>query len=71
MAAVTTREAHAGGSGAWLIGLDGVFPARSFHAGGVNAVMADASVLFLSNSIDLATYQRLGGRNDGESVAMP
>jgi prepilin-type N-terminal cleavage/methylation domain-containing protein len=62
---------HAGGSGAWLIGLNGVFPARSFHAGGVNAVMADASVLFLSNSIDLLTYQRLGGRNDGEAVAMP
>ena len=62
---------HAGGSTAWLIGLNGVFPARSFHAGGVNAVMADGSVLFLSNSIDLVTYQRLGGRNDGQAVALP
>jgi prepilin-type N-terminal cleavage/methylation domain-containing protein len=62
---------HAGGSTAWLIGSNGVFPARSFHAGGVNAVMADASVLFLSNSIDLVTYQRLGGRNDGQVMAMP
>jgi prepilin-type N-terminal cleavage/methylation domain-containing protein len=62
---------HAGGSGAWLIGLNGVFPARSFHAGGVVAVMADASVAFFSNSIDLVTYQRLGGRNDGQAVSIP
>jgi len=62
---------HPGGSGAWLIGVDGVYPARSFHAGGVNAVMADASVLFLSNAIDLVTYQRLGGRNDGQTVGLP
>jgi prepilin-type N-terminal cleavage/methylation domain-containing protein len=62
---------HTATSGAWLIGVSGVYPARSFHAGGVNAVMADASVRFFSNSIDLAGYQRLGSRNDGEAVAIP
>jgi len=62
---------HAGGSGAWLIGLNGVFPARSFHAGGVTAVMADGSVSFLNNAIDLVAYQRLGGRNDGQAVSLP
>jgi prepilin-type N-terminal cleavage/methylation domain-containing protein/prepilin-type processing-associated H-X9-DG protein len=42
----------------------GIIPARSEHTGGVNAVMADGSVKFMRNSIDLITWQRLGARND-------
>lgn len=64
-----TSEPH--GPGAWLLGEDGVYPARSYHAGGVNATMCDASVRFIINGIDLVTYQRLGARNDGMPVVIP
>ncbi len=40
--------------------------ARSFHPGGVQAVLADASVRFVSNSIDTAVWQALGTREAGE-----
>ena len=56
-------------SGAWIIGVDGVFPARSTHGGGVTAGMCDGAVLFLRDGIDPVVYQRLGGRNDGGSVS--
>ena len=56
-------------SGAWLIGSDGVFPARSGHGSGVTAGMCDGAVLFIPNEIDYTVYQRLGGRNDGTSVS--
>jgi prepilin-type N-terminal cleavage/methylation domain-containing protein/prepilin-type processing-associated H-X9-DG protein len=55
-------------STAWLLAVDGVYPARSAHAGGVNAAMADGSVRFIANTVDYFTYQRLGGRNDGSSA---
>jgi hypothetical protein len=56
-------------SGAWLIGSDGVFPARSAHGTGVTAGMCDGAVRFIPNEIDYTVYQRLGGRNDGGSVS--
>jgi prepilin-type processing-associated H-X9-DG protein len=62
---------HYGGSGAWLLGVDGVFPARSYHPGGVNAALCDASVRFIAQTIDLVTYQCLGARNDGSAVTVP
>ncbi len=40
--------------------------ARSYHPGGVNATMADASVHFLSNTIDQTLYNAMGSRNGGE-----
>ena len=43
-------------------------PARSQHPGGVNAVMADGKVYFLSETIDWEQYQRMGSRNDGNVV---
>jgi prepilin-type N-terminal cleavage/methylation domain-containing protein len=46
----------------------GIFPARSMHTGGVNAVLGDGSVRFIRNTVDLVTYQRLGMRNDGQPV---
>ena len=61
---------HPGGSGAWLIGVNGVFPARSYHPGGVNAGFCDGSVHFIPETIDLVTYQRLGARNDGQPVSL-
>lgn len=59
------------GSTAWLLGTNGVYPARSFHPGGVNAVFCDGSIHFLSDTIDLVNYQRLGARNDGQPVTIP
>jgi prepilin-type N-terminal cleavage/methylation domain-containing protein/prepilin-type processing-associated H-X9-DG protein len=40
--------------------------ARSGHAGGVNLLLADGSVRFIPNSIDIGTWQALGSRNGGE-----
>jgi hypothetical protein len=56
-------------STAWLIGADGVYPARSAHGSGVTAAMCDGAVLFIPNEIDYTVYQRLGGRNDRGSVS--
>jgi len=44
----------------------GVFVARSFHPGGVNAVLADGSVRFFSNRIDARAWRALGTRRGGE-----
>jgi len=38
---------------------------KSRHTGGANFVFADGSVHFLTQSIDMKTYQLLGCRNDG------
>jgi prepilin-type N-terminal cleavage/methylation domain-containing protein/prepilin-type processing-associated H-X9-DG protein len=40
--------------------------ARSYHSGGVNALLADASVRFISDNVDVLTYQNLGTRAGGE-----
>jgi prepilin-type N-terminal cleavage/methylation domain-containing protein len=41
---------------------------KSKHPGGAQFVLADASVHFISESIDYNNYQRLGSRRDGEAV---
>jgi prepilin-type N-terminal cleavage/methylation domain-containing protein/prepilin-type processing-associated H-X9-DG protein len=41
---------------------------RSMHPGGAQFVFVDGSAHFLSETIDYATYQRLGGRRDGSPV---
>jgi len=46
----------------------GIIPPRSQHPGGVNAAMGDGSVRFITNSIDLLTFQRLGHRTDGQAL---
>src|SRR4051812_17774420 len=43
--------------------------ARSRHAGGVNACLADGSVRFVRNTIAQATWQAMGTRNGGEVVS--
>jgi prepilin-type N-terminal cleavage/methylation domain-containing protein/prepilin-type processing-associated H-X9-DG protein len=45
-----------------------VFTARSRHTGGVNTVLCDGSVRFISNSIDWPTWQALGTSRGGEVV---
>jgi len=41
---------------------------KSKHTGGANFVLGDASVRFISQTIDHRTYQLLGCRNDGQAV---
>jgi prepilin-type N-terminal cleavage/methylation domain-containing protein/prepilin-type processing-associated H-X9-DG protein len=42
---------------------------RSMHPGGVNFSMADGSVKFIKNSVNLTAYRALGTRNQGEIVS--
>jgi prepilin-type N-terminal cleavage/methylation domain-containing protein len=42
--------------------------ARSRHPGIVNVVLADGAVRPISNTIDLLTWQRLGSREDGQTL---
>ena len=44
----------------------GWFSARSNHPGGVNVVLGDGSVRFVTDSIDRTTWQNLGSVNDGQ-----
>jgi prepilin-type N-terminal cleavage/methylation domain-containing protein/prepilin-type processing-associated H-X9-DG protein len=45
--------------------------ARSRHSGGVNAAMADGSVHFFSDSVNLSLWRGLGTRAGGEVVQLP
>jgi hypothetical protein len=47
----------------------GVYPARSRHPGGANHGVADASVRFISDTIELQVYHGLGSRDGGEVVS--
>lgn len=44
---------------------------KSQHPGGAQFVLCDGSVRFLPETIDYTTYQRLGGRSDGQTVSLP
>jgi prepilin-type N-terminal cleavage/methylation domain-containing protein/prepilin-type processing-associated H-X9-DG protein len=48
--------------------LYGAITARSYHAGGVNALFLDGSVRFVTDAIPQATWRALGTRNGGEAV---
>jgi prepilin-type N-terminal cleavage/methylation domain-containing protein/prepilin-type processing-associated H-X9-DG protein len=46
----------------------GVWTARSRHSGGVHTLMADGAVRFVSDNIDINTWQRLGGTQEGGTI---
>jgi len=45
--------------------------ASSYHPGGALFTLGDASVRFLSNTIDFTLYNYIGGRADGQAISMP
>jgi hypothetical protein len=45
--------------------------ARSYHTGGVNVALGDASVRFITNNIARVTWQAMGTRVDGLVVNLP
>ena len=46
----------------------GMATARSYHPGGVNALMGDTSVRFVADSVDRSVWRGLGTRSGGELV---
>jgi prepilin-type N-terminal cleavage/methylation domain-containing protein/prepilin-type processing-associated H-X9-DG protein len=46
-------------------------PIQSVHQGGANVLLADGSVQFLSEGIDVNTFKNLVDRNDGNPVVLP
>ena len=46
----------------------GMFAARSRHTGGVHVLLADGSVRFVSNSVDIGIWHKLGARDDGAVI---
>ncbi|AGA30672.1 DUF1559 domain-containing protein [Singulisphaera acidiphila] len=54
-------------SGGNPCGMNNAFGSR--HSGGANFLFVDGSVRFIKNSINLATYQALSSRGDGEVIS--
>jgi prepilin-type N-terminal cleavage/methylation domain-containing protein len=52
-------------------GEDNFASARSQHPGGVQSVMADVSVRFVTNSVDLIVWQAMGSIDGEEAVELP
>ena len=47
------------------------FAARSWHPGGVQTVLADGSVTFVSDSIDIFVWRAVATMSGGESLSLP
>ena len=54
----------------WELDFNTAHGFKSRHPGGANFLFADGSTHFLNESIDYATYQRLGARGDGEPTVL-
>lgn len=52
-----------------VAGGHGAYTARSFHAGGVNAAFADASVRAINENVDLPVWRAIATRAGGEVTA--
>ena len=68
-AMTTLRDApNPRGTAAYMGNVNCNTPLTSAHAGGVQAVLADGSVRFLSDNINLNTLKWLGDRDDGAAI---
>ena len=63
-----TGGVGSGGAGMAWDSCNGIVPAMSKHSGGVNVCLADGSVRFVRDSIELLTWQRLGNARDGAVI---
>ena len=69
---VKDRNLSLGGNAWWTRSAVGAYVgARSQHPGGVSAAVADGSVRFVANGIDLTAWRALGTRAGGEVVTLP
>jgi hypothetical protein len=50
-------------------GGSGIYSARSFHKEGVNVLLADGAVRFVSSSVAINVWQAIGTRNGGETFS--
>ena len=48
-----------------------IISARSMHSGGVNALLCDGSVRFISNNVDPTLWSGMGTRGSGETISVP
>jgi prepilin-type N-terminal cleavage/methylation domain-containing protein len=60
-----------GGIGGYACHNSGIFAARSEHPGGAMAARGDGSTTFVSETIELKTWQYVGAAADGNSVEVP
>jgi prepilin-type N-terminal cleavage/methylation domain-containing protein/prepilin-type processing-associated H-X9-DG protein len=61
-----------GGNAWWTRSAVGAYVgARSQHAGGVNVALADGSVRFVTNNVDLGLWRAMGTRAGGETISLP
>lgn len=63
-----TNCRHGSGFSPTYSGNDQAFSPSSDHGGGVNVVMADGSVHFVSDSVDRTVWWSMGSKNGGESI---
>jgi prepilin-type N-terminal cleavage/methylation domain-containing protein/prepilin-type processing-associated H-X9-DG protein len=59
-----------GGCNGFPIG-NNISPPRARHPGGANVAMGDASVRFVTQTVDAVTWANMGARNDGLPVTLP
>ena len=48
-----------------------VYSFRSYHTSGANFALADGTVRYIDQSIDMVTYRAIATRAGNESVAVP
>jgi prepilin-type processing-associated H-X9-DG protein len=51
-----------------LLATSPLYAFRSTHTGGCNFALADGSVKFIRQTVDMTTYQALGSRNKGDTI---
>ena len=67
----TIREApNARGANPWSARNECNTVINSAHTGGVQVVLVDGSVHFVSDSIELATWRNLADKDDGNVVSI-
>jgi hypothetical protein len=65
----TIRDApNPRGAAAYMRNVNCNTPLTSAHPNGVQIVLADGAVRFVTDNIELTTYKRLADRDDGNAI---